>query len=136
MVSLQIHHTVASNFYKQMSTHHLQNILAENHQQLSSIELDKWGTLTAANQAQKVAMDRPHTQATTCWNFANGNRVQPARKQRTRPTQANQQKVNVERVSKCQHHMQRRKKNSTESYPMEEPCGGSMLPRGVKREKN
>ena len=39
---------------------------------------------------------------------------QGSRKQMTRPIQANLDKVNAGRVSKCQHH-------STESYPVEEP---------------
>ena len=60
MVSLQFLHTKASNFCKQMSSHRLQNILAEHHQQRSAIELDKRGTHTAVNQAQKVGMDTPH----------------------------------------------------------------------------
>ena len=47
-----------------MSPQHLLNILAELHQQRSAIELNKRVTHTAANQAQKVAMDRPHAQET------------------------------------------------------------------------
>ena len=64
MVSLQLHHTEASNFCKQMSPHHLQYILTEHHQHRSAIELDKRGTHIAENQAQKVAMDRPHAHDT------------------------------------------------------------------------
>ena len=39
VVKLPLHHTAASNLCKQMSPHHLQNILAEHHQQRSATVL-------------------------------------------------------------------------------------------------
>ena len=105
-----------------MFPHHLQNIPAEHHQQRSAIELDKLGTYTAANQVPKVAMDRPYAQEPTWQHLSNGTRVEPARKQRTRSTQATWRRSMLKELANANISWDGTK--STESYPMEEPCCG------------